>query len=77
MRVSPRIERHADRVLGSAKASELLAGAARLDEADFDGQDLDRIAAAMVVMAARGVPVDSIMALARTDWRDLLMAGGL
>lgn len=73
----PRVGDYANRALSPAKASRLIAAASNLDEAVFGGQDLERITTSMVVMAEQGVPTDTVIELALTDWRDLLMAGGL
>ncbi len=49
---------------------------ARLPSAD--GQDPERLQAALVLLAdGRWTAWDEAVALARTDWRDLLVAAGL
>lgn len=56
----------------------LLAALRDLDEAIFDGQDLNRMAGAMVILFEENPDgLASIVAMAKRDWRDLLMAAGL
>lgn len=54
-----------------------LAALSNLDESIFGVQDLDRMAAAMVILFVEGVELDFILDEAQSDWRDLLMDAGL
>lgn len=59
-------------------ASSILSAIASLDEQDFEHQDPDRIAGAILVLVKRRISnLAAIIESAKTDWRDLLMGAGL
>ncbi|MFE0454492.1 hypothetical protein ACFW2D_25065 [Streptomyces sp. NPDC058914] len=55
----------------------LLESITALDESVFEGQNLDRMVAAIVILFLDGVGMDEILDEAQSDWRDLLVDAGL
>ncbi|MCX4696296.1 hypothetical protein [Streptomyces sp. NBC_01408] len=56
---------------------KIIADLAGVDESTFGVQDLERIAGAIVILCKQGIQLDVALDVARSDWRDLLMASGL
>ncbi|MEJ8637446.1 hypothetical protein [Streptomyces sp. MS2.AVA.5] len=78
--ISERLHRRIRRDFPDAEVAKGVAGALRVlaDEAGDSRQSSERILAAAVFIASGDINrFRSAIRLARTDWRDLLMAGGL
>jgi hypothetical protein len=75
---SPKVTSIIQNYLPPSEAPRILQELASLDESDFDGQDPDRVAGAILILVKRGsAGLPAIIAAAKTDWRDLLMGAGL
>ncbi|AUG79771.1 hypothetical protein CFP65_5058 [Kitasatospora sp. MMS16-BH015] len=48
-----------------------------LADMDADRQEADRFAGAMAILLQDGDSLDTVVKLAKADWRDLFMAAGL
>lgn len=77
MQTSQLIISFASRMLPGDQAGEILEAIGRLSATGFDGNNSDRIAAAIITIAARGVRTKEVIALAQRDYRDLLISAGL
>lgn len=77
MQTSRPIINLARRILSDDQAAEVLEAIEHLSTATFDGNDPDRIAAAIITIAARGVTTVDAIALTHRDYRDLLIGAGL
>lgn len=77
MNVSGRLDRYVRRNLSGELSGDLILSLEQFDEAQLDGQDPERVGAAIVILIHHGTTVDAALGLAQRDWRDLLMAAGL
>ncbi|MFL6116176.1 MAG: hypothetical protein ACJ786_33200 [Catenulispora sp.] len=77
MQVSDRLAAYVRRTFADQEANTLLDELSRFDGTTFDLQDPERCALAVVLVVQQGVPPRNAFRLARTDWRDLLMAAEL
>ncbi|MEV0912364.1 hypothetical protein [Streptomyces hokutonensis] len=78
--ISARLYRRIRRDFADADVARGIVGALRVLAVELEGslQSAERLLTAAVVIAAGDVErFRSAVRLARTDWRDLLMAGGL
>lgn len=78
--ISERLRRRVRRDFPEAEAAKGVFGALRVLAAELAAsrQDIERLLAAAVFIAAGDIDrFISAVRCARTDWRDLLMAGGL
>lgn len=76
--LTPRLRARIGRDFRSGSAEMAISYVEAIADSAFDGQDRERILAAIVI-ASRGRwnRFQSILQLLRLDWRDVLMAGGL
>jgi hypothetical protein len=65
------------REIPESRRAEIVDTFSALDESIFENQDLDRMAAAILILFIEGVDLDVIIDGARSDWRDLLVGAGL
>ncbi|WP_351230145.1 hypothetical protein [Streptomyces sp. NPDC002133] len=65
------------REFDEGRRAALVSAVSSLDESVFGGQDLDRIAGAIIILFKRGVAIETIVDAAKRDWRNLLMGAGL
>jgi hypothetical protein len=78
MQVSEKMQSFIMRAFEQADAEAIISEIGALDEGDFDYQDLDRIAAAILIFVMRNVTNHAeIIRSVTVDWRDLLMGAGL
>lgn len=66
-----------ERAVDENRRQQLLDAISSLDESTFGRQDLDRMAAAIIILFLEGLDLELILREARMDWRDLLMDAGL
>lgn len=77
MQVSQRLAQYLERSLPKDLSADLIASLECFDETNVDGQDAERVGAAIAILVGRGVVSEDVIGLAQRDWRDLLMASGL
>ncbi len=76
--LTPRLRGRIGRDFPTGSARMVINYLEALTDSEFDGQDYERVQAA-VVIASHGHwdRFNSMLQLLRLDWRDVLMAGGL
>lgn len=77
MPVSDRLAAYVRHMFADQEANTLLDALDQFDPAVFGLQDPERCALAMVLLVQHGITPQDAFRLARTDWRDLLMAAEL
>lgn len=77
MQITQRLTQYVARSFSDDLSEDIIASLERLDGEFLHGQDAERVGAAIVILVARGVAVDSAVGLAKRDWRDLLVAAKL
>lgn len=66
-----------EREVDESRRKALFEALSNLDESIFGAQDLDRMAAAIIILFLEGIDLDLVIDEAQFDWRDLLMSAGL
>lgn len=77
MILSSRISLVMDREVPESQRLDVLEVLEELDESIFENEDLDRIAAVILILYLEGVDLGVIADVAERDWRDLLLDAGL
>lgn len=77
MILSKRMAEITGREVPQSRRADILRAYSELDERIFEGQDLNRIAAAVLILFLEGFDLGAIVHEAEDDWRDLLMSSDL
>jgi len=77
VQVSDRLAAYVRRTFADQDANTLLDALDQFDATIFGLQDPERCALAIVLLVQQGITPQDAFRLARTDWRDLLMAAEL